>query len=375
MMNFTITKKDFYQGLNITTRACASSNTMPILKGILIEASKEKGIHLMGTDLEIGIENWVPAEVESEGRIVLPSNHLKNIIRELPDEDILFEVNLDNYKAKITCLNSKFEINGFNPEEYPQLPDVNIPTNLEIPTAKLKKIITEVEFSTSNDQTKPVLTGALMVIDDKSIKMVSTNKYRLAYSKIDNNNDIDKKINIILPGSTIKEISNLLNEEGTVKMKVNENYASFEFNDIIVVSRLIEGKFPNFEQVIPDEKNSTVVINKNYLNSAIKRASLIAKLDSNIVSLKTQDNKIIIESEDSDSGSAHEEVPIQLEGENHKISVDASYLLDVLKVIDDKKVKLDLIGSLNPLVVKKENNDDYIYLIMPIRPGNENQGE
>jgi len=374
-MNFTITKKDFYQGLNITTRACASSNTMPILKGILIEASKEKGIHLMGTDLEIGIENWVPAEVESEGRIVLPSNHLKNIIRELPDEDILFEVNLDNYKAKITCLNSKFEINGFNPEEYPQLPDVNIPTNLEIPTAKLKKIITEVEFSTSNDQTKPVLTGALMVIDDKSIKMVSTNKYRLAYSKIDNNNDIDKKINIILPGSTIKEISNLLNEEGTVKMKVNENYASFEFNDIIVVSRLIEGKFPNFEQVIPDEKNSTVVINKNYLNSAIKRASLIAKLDSNIVSLKTQDNKIIIESEDSDSGSAHEEVPIQLEGENHKISVDASYLLDVLKVIDDKKVKLDLIGSLNPLVVKKENNDDYIYLIMPIRPGNENQGE
>ncbi len=374
-MNFTITKKDFYQGLNITTRACASSNTMPILKGILIEASKEKGIHLMGTDLEIGIENWVPAEVESEGRIVLPSNNLKNIIRELPNEDIVFEVNLDNYKANINCLNSKFEINGFNPEEYPQLPDVNIPTNLEIPATKLKKIITEVEFSTSNDQTKPVLTGALMVIEDKSIKMVSTNKYRLAYSKIDNNNDIDEKINIILPGSTIKEISNLLNEEGTVKMKVNENYASFEFNDIIVVSRLIEGKFPNFEQVIPDEKNSTVVINKDYLNSAVKRASLIAKLDSNIVTLKTQDNKIIIESEDSDSGSAHEEVPIQLEGDNHKISVDASYLLDVLKVIDEDKVKLDLIGSLNPLVVKKENNDDYIYLIMPIRPGNENQGE
>ncbi len=374
-MNFTIKKKDFYQGLNITTRACASSNTMPILKGILIEASKEKGIHLMGTDLEIGIENWVPAEVKSEGKIVLPSNHLKNIIRELPDEDIIFEANLDNYKANITCLNSQFEINGFNPEEYPQLPDVNIPTKLEIPATKLNKVITEVEFSTSNDQTKPVLTGALMVIEDKQIKMVSTNKYRLAYSKINNNNDVDEKINIILPGSTIKEISNLLNEEGTVNMKVNENYASFEFNDIIVVSRLIEGKFPNFEQVIPDEKNATVTVNKDYLNSAVKRASLIARLDSNIVSLKTQDNKIVIESEDSDSGSAHEEIPIQLDGENHNISVDASYLLDVLKVIDDEKVKLDLIGSLNPLVVKKEKSDDYVYLIMPIRPGNENQGE
>jgi len=206
--------------------------------------------------------------------------------------------------------------------------------------------------------------------------MVSTNKYRLAYSKIENQNDIDEKLEIIIPGATIKEISSLLEEEGTVKMKVNENYASFNFNDIIVVSRLIEGKFPNFEQVIPDKKNTTITVNKEYLQSAVKRASLIAKLNSNIVSLKSKDNSLIIESEDSDSGSAHEEVPITLEGENHKISIDASYLLDVLKVLEEETVKLDLIGSLNPLVLKKEDSDDYIYLIMPIRPGNEeNEGE
>lgn len=375
-MNFNIEKKDFYQGLNITHRACASSNTMPILKGILIEAKKDKGLHLMGTDLEIGIENWVPANVKKEGKIVLPANQLRNIIRELPNEEIDFEVNLERYRANINCLNSQFTINGYNPEEYPQLPDVNIPTELEIPSAKLKKIISEVEFSTSSDQTQPVLTGALMVLENDQIKMVSTNKYRLAYSKIENKNDIDEKLNIIIPGATIKEISSLLEEEGTVEMKVNENYASFNFNDIIVVSRLIEGKFPNFEQVIPDEKNTTITVNKEYLQSAVKRASLIAKLDSNIVSLKSKDNSLIIESEDSDSGSAHEEVPITLEGENHKISIDASYLLDVLKVLEEEKVKLDLIGSLNPLVLKKEDSDDYIYLIMPIRPGNEeDEGE
>jgi len=375
-MNFNIEKKDFYQGLNITHRACASSNTMPILKGILIEAKKDKGLHLMGTDLEIGIENWVPANVKKEGKIVLPANQLRNIIRELPNEEIDFDVDLERYRANINCLNSQFTINGYNPEEYPQLPDVNIPTELEIPSAKLKKIISEVEFSTSSDQTQPVLTGALMVLEDNQIKMVSTNKYRLAYSKIENKNDIDEKLEIIIPGATIKEISSLLEEEGTVKMKVNENYASFDFNDIIVVSRLIEGKFPNFEQVIPDEKNTTITVNKEYLQSAVKRASLIAKLDSNIVSLKSKDNSLIIESEDSDSGSAHEEVPITLEGENHKISIDASYLLDVLKVLEEEKVKLDLIGSLNPLVLKKEESDDYIYLIMPIRPGNEeNEGE
>jgi DNA polymerase-3 subunit beta len=348
---------------------------MPILKGILIEAKKEKGLHLMGTDLEIGIENWVPADIKEEGQIVLPANQLRNIIRELPNEDIEFKADLEKYRADINCVNSQFMINGYNPEEYPQLPDVSIPTELEISASKLKKIIEEVEFSTSSDQTQPVLTGALMVIKNDEIEMVSTNKYRLAYSKINNSNNIDEKLDIIIPGSTIKEISNLLEEEGTVEMKVNENYASFDFNDIIVVSRLIEGKFPNFEQVIPDQKNTTITVNKEYLQSAVKRASLIARLDSNIISLKSKDNRLIIESEDSDSGSAHEEVPIQLEGENHKISIDASYLLDVLKVIDDEKVKLDLIGSLNPLVVKKNSNDDYIYLIMPIRPGNEDKGE
>lgn len=374
-MKFKVEKKDFYKGLNITYRACSSSNTMPILKGILIETAKDKGLHLMGTDLEIGIENWVPAEVKEEGKIVLPANQLRNIIRELPDEEINFTADLEKFRSNIDCLNSQFSINGYNPEEYPQLPDVSIPTELEIPAGKLKKIINEVEFSTSTDQTQPVLTGALLVIKEEKIEMVSTNKYRLAYSKLENKNNIEEKLEIIIPGSTIKEISNLLEEEGTVKMKVNENYASFNFNDIIVVSRLIEGKFPNFQQVIPDEKNTTITVNKDYLQSAVKRASLIARLDSNIVSLKSEDNRLLIESEESDSGSAHEEVPIQLEGENHKISVDASYLLDVLKVVDVEKVNLDLIGSLNPLVVKKEKSNDYIYLIMPIRPGNEEEGE
>lgn len=374
MMNFKIKKKDFYQALNITYRACASSNTMQILNGLLIEADKEKGLHLMGTDLEIGIENWVPAEVETGGKIVLPANQLRNIVRELPDEDIEFIVDLERYRADINCFNSEFTINGYNPEEYPQLPDVNIPTELEIPAGKLKKVIREVEFSTSSDQTEPVLTGALMVLksDEDEIEMVSTNKYRLAYSRIDNENNIEEKLSFVIPGSTIKEINNLLQEEGTVKVKVNENYVSFNFNDVIIVSRLIEGDFPNFEQVIPDQKNATIKVNKENLKSAVKRASLIAKLDSNIISLETDDDKLILKSEESDSGSVYEEVAIQLEGENHKISIDASYLLDVLKVIEEKKVNLDMIGPLKPLVVRKDKVDnDYIYLIMPIRSGEE----
>jgi len=371
-MNFKIDKKDLYQSLNVIVNACASSNTMPILKGLKLEANKEKGIHLMGTNLEIGIENWIPAEIKKEGEIVLPAVQLKNIVRELSDEKIEFTADLEKYRVEVNCENSDFFINGFNPEEYPELPDVSIPIELEMPAGKLKRIIDEVKFSISSDQSQPVLTGILMVIENEKTRMVATNKYRLAYTKVDNENNIEEKLDVIIPGITVKELSNLLPEEGTVKIKVNDNYISFNFNDIMVVSRLIEGDFPNYEQVIPDKRKSRIIVKKDYLQSAVKRASLIARNDSNIVNLKSMDNKLVIESESSDIGSAHEDVPIQLEGENHKISIDASYLLDVLNVLEGE-IYLDLIGALNPFVIRKKEkeNEDYIYLIMPIRPGNQ----
>ncbi|MFW5998420.1 MAG: DNA polymerase III subunit beta [Halanaerobiaceae bacterium] len=371
-MKFTIEQNELNQGINNVQRAVAKKNTMPILKGIYLEAHEKKGLHLIATDLELGIECWIPADIIESGAIVLPANYLTSIIRELPNEKINFKVDLNNYQADIKCLSSEFNINGYDPDEFPQLPEVKNPQTLNINSSKFKQIINEVKFSISNDESQPALTGSLIEIKENNLTMVSTNTYRLAYSKTKLEEKAiksDELTKIILPGNTLNELSRLLpDKEKNVEILINSNYSRFCFNDINIISRLIEGKFPNYQQVIPEEYNTTITVNRRQLQHAVKRASLIARENSNIISLSTNSNILIINSLDSDAGKAHEEVEINKEGPEQNINIDAGYLLDIFSVLGTEKISINLIGPLNPLTIKQ--NNDYIYLIMPIRQEN-----
>lgn len=370
-MEFKINQKEFHNGINNVQRAVAKKNTMPILKGIYLEAHKKKGLHLIATDLELGIECWIPANIKQSGAIVVPASYLTNIIRELPEEEIYFKADLDKFQAEIKCLKSEFNIKGYNPEEFPQLPEVNNPQILNLKADKLNQIVKEIKFSISNDESQPALTGALMEINNNQLIMVSTNTYRLAFSKLDLNLDeIDNKIDkIIIPGNTLNELSRLLpDKDENVEILINSNYTSISFNEITIISRLIEGQFPNYKQVIPEEYNTTITLNKSELQSAVKRASLIARENSNIISLSTDSDILTINSLDSDAGKAHEEIEIKKEGPEQNINIDASYLLDVFKVLKNDEISINLIGPLNPLTIRQ--NDNYIYLIMPIRQDN-----
>ena len=367
-MKFHIEQKDLYKGIQIVQKAVASKQTMPILTGIYLEAKKNKGLHLIGTDLELGIEHYINADIKEEGSIVIPANSFTQLVRELPKEKIKFDVDQKNYQINLSCSTSEFNLKGYDPEEYPQLPEINIPENFKLKTKNLKNLIKEVEFSTSNDETQPALTGALLNITENEIIMVSTNTYRLAFSKMETNINFENKdeIEIILPSKTLNELTRLLDSE-EVEIFVDSNYIKFKFEDITIISRLIEGKFPNYRQVMPDKFNTKLFVDKKNLQNAVKRASLIAKMDSNVLNLKTKDNKLIINSANSEQGYAHEEIQVDVEGPDQKITIDAGYLLDVLKIIDDKEVRLELIGPLNPFTLKKVDNENYIYLIMPVR--------
>ncbi len=369
-MNLRIRQEILHEGLRIVQGAVSKKKTLPILNGILLETEKDKGIHLMGTDLEIGIETWIKTDIDEEGAIVLPANNITGIVRELPNEIIDIDIDPKNYRVKIKCKNSEFMINGFNPEEFPSLPEIDKAKEIYIDSGKLLDIIKEVEFSTATEETQPALTGALMIIDDNLIKMVSTNTYRLAYSQRTINEKIEKKVNVILPGKTLHELGSLLTEEKEVRIKVGSNHTLFEFDNIIIISRLIEGEFPNYEQVMPDEYSTQILVNRDDFQKATKRAAFIARQDSNVITLKiTDENKLVINTMDSDVGSAHEEIFIKKEGTEQNINIDADYLLDVLKVIRDEEINIELIGSLNPLTIKKINDKEkFIYLIMPVRP-------
>lgn len=368
-MLLNIFQKELYQGIQIVQRAVSAKSTLPILTGIYLEAKKERGLHLIATDLEIGIEYWVKADIKEEGAIVLPADQLTGIIRELPAADIHFEVDPEHYRLYLKCLNSEFNIKGYQPDEFPQLPEVDQAQRLSVPADIFKEMVDEVKFSTSTDQTQPSLTGGLMAISREDIRLVTTNTYRLAYSRHKLENDLERDILAILPGGTLNELSNLIVAQGEIEIIINDNYVCFNINDIVLISRLIEGNFPNYQQVIPKEYNTRLKVDRDELLKAVKRTSLIARLDSNVISLSVKTDEMNITTVDSDSGDAHESLEIELEGAEQKINIDAGYLLDVLKVLKDDVVIMEMIGPLNPLTIKKSENDNYIYLIMPVRPG------
>lgn len=367
-MKFSINQKDLYNALNIVRRAVAKNQTLPILTGIFLNL-KNNTLNLKSTDLELGIEYKLEVDGQLDGSIVLPANQFLNIIRELPNEEIKIELNKDKWQLQIKCINSLFKINGYDPDEFPNLPQVEESAKFNLPAAKFKEMIKKVRISTSKDETQPALTGALFEVEPEKVKMVSTNTYRLSYVEAPLKTAVNEKIAVILPGNTLQELNNLLEDEGSVNIEVDSNYVRFTFAGIEIISRLIEGKFPNYELVIPDESNSKFSADLSQLHGAVKRASLIARLDANIITLSADQGLMEINSTEGSSGYAHEEVKIDIDGPDQKINIDAGYFIDVLKVLDSDEINIEMIGPLNPLVVKSENEagDKFIYLIMPVR--------
>lgn len=367
-MKFSINQKDLYTALNIVKRAVAKNQTLPILTGIYLNLENNI-LTLKATDLELGIQYNLKVNGEENGSIVLPANQFSNIVRELPNQEIIFKLNKDKWQLKIKCLNSLFKINGYDPDEFPNLPQVEESANFKLPSAKFKEMIKKVRISTSKDETQPALTGAFFEVESEKVKMVSTNTYRLSYIEAPLKTSIEEKLAVILPGGTLQELNNLLENEGQVEIEVDNNYVRFTFAGIEVISRLIEGKFPNYELVIPDEFNSKFYADLKQLKGSVKRASLIAKLDANIITLSAEAGIMEINSTEGSSGYAHEELKIEMEGPEQKINIDAGYFSDVLKVLDSEEIRIEMIGPLNPLVVKSESEagDKFIYLIMPVR--------
>ncbi len=372
-MKFSIQQSVFHNALSQVNRAVSTSNTMPILSGILFTGDEKGNLTLTATDLEMGIVMEMGADVKSPGRIVLPGDELSSIIRELPRETINIDIDQDNYSAEITTKSSNFVLKGFKPDEFPELPEVETITEFTITEADLIDMIDKVKFSCSNKDSQPGLTGALLTVSSDSIIMVATNTFRMAYYKKDMELDLEDKSRAIIPASTLDELSRLLteDEDNEIKVVLDSSHCRFIGNNITITSRLIEGKFPNYEQVMPNDFSAEVNVTRSNLQNAVKRVSTIARLDSNVIELDFSEENLIIESTASDKGHGKEEVNIEFSGKPQKIKIDASYMMDGLKVLDEEEARIELIGPVNPLTLKNPESDDYIYLIMPIRPENQ----
>lgn len=367
-MKIICSQKKLNAAVNIVQKAVSTKTTLPILKGILLEA-KDNKLKLVGNDLDIGIENHIEANIVREGSIVISSRLFGDIIRKLPDSDIEIDVDGQN-NISIKCQNSDFKLVGQPSIEFPDLPYVEEENTYLIGQDLFRNMVRQTIFATSQDETRPVLTGALIEIGENNISMVAIDGYRLALRKAYIDTNIFNKA--VIPGKTLSEVSRILGNEseGDIHISFTDKHILFTIDEIKIISRLLEGEFINYEQIIPREFNSKVKVKTRDLLNSIERASLLAKEGkNNLIKFSIKDESMAISS-NVEIGSVKEEVDIELEGDDIDIGFNSKYLIEALKVVDSEDINLEFTTSVSPCIMKPGDNENYTYLVLPVRLSN-----
>lgn len=362
-MKIKISQRDLAKHINIAQKGISSRTTLQILDGILLETYKDK-LKLTGTDLEISIETYVNCEIEKEGSIVVNSKIFGDIIRKLPDAPIYIDV--DNNNINIKCQNSEFNILGNSAKEYPDLPIILEHTTFKMPNDLFKSAVKQTVFATTQDETRPSLTGVLIEIVDESISFVALDGYRLALRKLPIKSDVPVKI--IIPGRALNELNKIIEDnESNMEIAAAPGHVVFNVGDTIVYSRLLEGQFFNYKEIIRKEHKTSVIVNKRGFQDSLERASLLAKEEkANLVKLSIIDNQVLIKS-NSEIGNVNETILGETNGENVNIAFNSRYILEGIKVIDAEDIQLNFMGSLNPCIIKPLQDENYTYLVLPVR--------
>ncbi|AZO96166.1 DNA polymerase III subunit beta [Halocella sp. SP3-1] len=358
-MKITTHQREFYNALNKVSGAMTGRSNLEITKGIYFSCKNNIAL-FRATNLELELEYSTKMEVADNKPVVFPKEII-DIVKNLPKTEVIITID-DNYQATIKAGKSKFSIKCLNGEEFPRGVGEIDNRGVEIDSNVLKPALEKTVIAVSNDYTQPAITGVQLQTDKNNTYLTSTNIYRLHNIKLDK---LFEKGQIIIPGSAANEIKNLCGETDTVVIKKSDNHIQFIFDDITLISRLIEGRFPNWRQVMPTGGDTLIKVDTAELQNAIKRVSLIARRNTNAITLETKRDRLIITADDQGE-QAKEELEIEINGEDKLLKVDAGYIKDLLKCIDDYVLELQLIDKTHPLYVEEGQAK---YVIMPIRPG------
>jgi DNA polymerase-3 subunit beta len=364
-MRIICSKENLVEGIGIVQKAVSSKSTLPILEGILLEAYEDK-FKLTGNDLEIGIECYVEADIQQAGSVVLNSKTFGDIVRRLPDSEVLIEVTSDNLVV-IECDNSHFEIKGLSAYGFPALPAIKQENSFMISQKLLRDMIRQTIFAISLDENRPILTGSLIECNDGIVTIVSMDVFRLALRKSTLNNKVND-FSVVVPGKTLNEISKILQPvDDEVTIYSSSNQILFDMGNCKIVSRLLEGKYLNYNSIIRHDSETKVRVNVKSLLSSIERASLVASADNkHPVKFDIRDDKIIITS-NTEIGTAREEISVETVGKELQIGFNPRYLIDALKAIDDEEVEVTFITNLLPCTIKPVDGDEFIYVIGAVK--------
>ena len=363
-MKIICKKSNLVKGVSIVSKAVPSKTTMPILECILIDATTNI-IKLTANDMELGIQTEIDGTIVERGMIAIDAKIFSEIVRKLPDNDVVIETD-SNLQTKITCEKAKFDISAKSGEEFSYLPVIEKEDSIEISQFTLKEIIRQTIFSIADNESNKLMSGELFEIKNNMLRVISLDGHRISIRKIALKNEVaDKKL--VVPGKTLIEVSKVLSgeAESMVNISYTNNHIVFEFDNTIVVSRLIEGEYFKIDQMLSNDYETKVKINKRELLSCIDRATLLVKEGDKkpiIINIGDEVMELKIRSQ---IGSMNEEIVINKEGKDLLIGFNPKFLIDALRVIEDEEVTLFLMNAKAPCFIKDEE-ESYIYLILPV---------
>lgn len=363
-MNIICNKAKLLEGINIALKAIPGKSTMAILECMVIEA-KEGTIKLISNDLEIGIETIIEGNILEEGSVAVNAKVFFEIIRKLPSDEVSISVD-ENYSINITCGKAKFNISAKGTEEFPYLPKIFKEKNILISQFTLKEIIRQTVFSISDNENTKVMTGELFEIHGSQLKVVSLDGHRISIRKVSLKQEYDD-ISVIIPGKTLIEISKILNGglDDEISMYFTDKHVLFEFDNTIVLSRLIEGEYYKIDKMLSSDYETKITVNKKEMLDCIDRTTLLIR--------ESEKKPVIIDIKDTSMGlamnsaigSMDEEVDITKEGKDILIGFNPRFLMDALKVIDEEEIIMYMINPKAPCFIR-DKDESYVYLILPV---------
>jgi DNA polymerase III subunit beta len=365
-MRFTISREKLQEGLAAVTPAVPNKTTLPVLANLLVQTT-DKGIRISGTDLDIAVSTEVTADVEGLGAITIPARKLSEIARELPPAPVRISATGDQ-RITLECGRSKFKLLGLPKSEFPSFPAVAFEKAARIPSGELQKLIGHTAFAASTEESRPILNGVLWELRKDLMRMVATNGHRLAKMEIGVSGG--QKSDLIIPPKALEQIRRLFPAEEELEVAQGENHLGFRSPFTSVFTRLIEGPYPAYEQVIPKDNDKVAILDRAAFTSALKRMSVVASDQTHRIRLSFNAGMLKFSVSTPDLGEAQDELPIRYDGDPLDIGFNAAYLLEILRYLPTDEVRMTFRAPERASTIEPEGWSDpakYLCLLMPLR--------
>lgn len=370
-MNISINKDNLLKSINIADSIISSKNINTILSNCLFNVTNDQ-IEIISTDNEVAVRTRIDSVSDSSGSFTINGKKLSDILKELPDDELILNISdsiLVDIKSKSELIKGHYSLIGASADEFPKIPEFDEEESIEIEQAVLKEMIKKVIYAASSDTIKPVFNGLYIVSDsENSVTAVTTDSRRLSMIAKSIGKKIEIGDGIIIPLKAVNEIFRLLESTGNCRFSFKNNQCYFKIGNTEIVSRVVDGQFPNYKQVIPQEHNLQVKIETKKLFDSVKRAMIFTKEPAHKIVLNFNENTLIIEAKTPELGEAEEEINIESDSDlKISVGVNAQFLIDTLREIDTPNIRCGITGQMNPVKITPEDDDNYISVIMPIQ--------